>query len=65
MKEGKFSVACEVEKKRVKEENGFEKMTLENESNVIEHSKKQELESKKICHKFLAYRGIGSKGVGE
>ena len=35
-------------------ENGFEKMTSENESKdgVVELSKEQELESRKICQKF-------------
>ena len=38
----------------MRDENGIERMTSENESEdgVIEHSKEQELESIKICLKF-------------
>ena len=48
---GTSSAVCEFEKKIVREENGIERMTSENESEdgVIEHSKDQELESIKIC----------------
>ena len=33
-------------------ENGLEKNESENEDGVVEHSKEQELESRKICQKF-------------
>ena len=38
----------------MREENGFEKITAENESEdgVTEHSKEQEFGSRKICLKF-------------
>ena len=35
-------------------ESGLEKNESENEDGVVEHSKEQELESRKICPKFLA-----------
>ena len=38
----------------MKAENGLEKNESENEDGVVEHSKEQELESRKICQKFCA-----------
>ena len=46
---GEFSAACEIEMQLVRAENGLEN---ENEDSVVEHSKEQELESRKICHIF-------------
>ena len=43
---------CEIEKKIMREENGLEKEENESEDGVVEHSKEQELESRKICQKF-------------
>ena len=42
-------MACEIEKKIVREENGLEKN--ESKDGVVEHSKEQKLESRKICQK--------------
>ena len=47
---GEFSAACGIEKKIVREENEIEK--IESEDGVVEHSKVQALESRKICQKF-------------
>ena len=47
----------------VREENEIEKNENESEDGVVEHSKVQALESRKICQKFWAYRDL--KGVGE
>ena len=47
---GEFSAACGIEKKIVREENEIEKN--ESEDGVVEHSKVQALESRKICQKF-------------
>ena len=44
-----FSVACEIKKKIVREENELEKNENESEDGVVEHSREQELESRKIC----------------
>ena len=49
---GEFSAACGIEKKIVREENEIEKNENESEDGVVEHSKVQELESRKICQKF-------------
>ena len=49
---GEFSAACGIEKKIVREENETEKNENESEDGVVEHSKVQELESRKICQKF-------------
>ena len=54
---GEFSAACGIEKKIVcivREENEIQKNENENESEdgVVEHSKVQALESRKICQKF-------------
>ena len=40
------------EKKIVREENEIEKNENESEDDVVEHSKVQVLESRKICQKF-------------
>ena len=55
-----YSAAGEIEKKLVWKENGFEKMTSENESEngVIEHSKK-ELEKTERSDKMFEPRVIG------
>ena len=37
-----------------REENELKKNENESEDGVVEHSKEQELESKKICQKFWA-----------
>ena len=42
-------MAYEIEKKTVSEENWLEKN--ESEDGVVEHSKEQKLESRKICQK--------------
>ena len=47
---GEFLAACEIEKKIVREENEIQKN--ESEDGVVEHSKVQALESRKICQKF-------------
>ena len=47
---GEFSAACGIEKKIVREENEIEKN--ESEDGVVEHSKVQALESRKICQKL-------------
>ena len=49
---GEFSAACGIEKKIVREENEIEKNENESEDGVVEHSKVQALESRKICQKF-------------
>ena len=36
----------------VRTENGLEKNESENKDGVVEHSKEQELESRKICQKL-------------
>ena len=54
VEKGEFSVACEIEKKTVREENEIEKNEKESEDGVVEHSKVQELESRRICQKFWA-----------
>ena len=46
-----------IEKKIVREENEIEKNENESEDGVVEHSKVQALESRKICQKFEP-RGI-------
>ena len=46
------SSACGIEKKIVREENEIEKNENESEDGVVEHSKVQALESRKICQKF-------------
>ena len=47
---GEFSAACEIVRKTVREENELEEN--ESEDGVGEHSREQELESKRICQKF-------------
>ena len=47
---GEFSAACGIEKKLVREES--EENENESEDGVVEHSKVQALESRKICQKF-------------
>ena len=47
---GEFLAACGIEKKIAREENQIEKN--ESEDGVVEHSKVQALESRKICQKF-------------
>ena len=47
---GEFSAACGIEKKIAREGNEIQKN--ESEDGVVEHSKVQELESRKICQKF-------------
>ena len=49
---GKFSAACGIEKKIVREENEIEKNENESEGGVVEHSKVQALESRNICQKL-------------
>ena len=49
-----FSAACGIEKKIVREENEIEKNENESEDGVVEHSKVQALESRKIFQKFWA-----------
>ena len=49
---GEFSAACGIEKKTVREENEIEKNENESEDGMVEHSKVQALESRKICQKF-------------
>ena len=49
---GEFSAAYGIEKKIVREENEIQKNENESEDGVVEHSKVQELESRKICRKF-------------
>ena len=50
---GDFSAACAIKKKIVREEDAIMKNENESEDGVVEHSKVQELESrKKICQKF-------------
>ena len=49
---GEFSAACGIEKKIAREDNEIQKN--ESEDGVVEHSKVQELESRKICQKFWA-----------
>ena len=51
-----FSAACEIEKKIVREEKELEMNENESEDGVVEHSKDQELGSRKICQKFRAFR---------
>ena len=50
---GEFSAACGIEKKILREENEIERMRAKMVW-YVEHSKVQELESRKICQKFLA-----------
>ena len=56
LRKGRVFSCLWIEKKIVREENGFEKMTSENESKdgVVKHFKEQKLESRKICQKFLS-----------
>ena len=49
---GEFSAACGIEKTKVREENEIQKNENESEDDVVEHSKVQALESRKICQKF-------------
>ena len=39
-------------------ENGLEKNESENEDGVVEHSKEQELESRKICPEIFSLEGL-------
>ena len=54
MKKGEFSAACGIEKKMVREENEIKKNENESTDGVVEPSKVQALESRKICQKFWA-----------
>ena len=51
-KKFEFSAACGIEKKIVRGENEIEKNENESEDGVVEHSKVQSLDSRKICQKF-------------
>ena len=53
-KKGEFSAAYGIEKKIVKGENEIEKNENESEDSVVEHSKVQALEIRKICQKVWA-----------
>ena len=48
-RKGEFSVTCEIEKRKVKAENGLEK---NDSKSTVKRSKEQEPESRKICQKF-------------
>ena len=50
--EGEFSAAWGTEKKIAREENKIEMNEKKSEDCVVEHSKVQALESRKICQKF-------------
>ena len=47
-----FQLLVELRRKIVREENEIEKNENESEDGVVEHSKVQALESRKICQKF-------------
>ena len=51
---GEFSAACGIEKKIVREENEIQKNENESEDGLVERSKVQELEIRKIFQKFWA-----------
>ena len=62
-KKSYFAATCGIEKKIVREENEIQNNENEIKDGVVEHSKVQALESRKICQTFWAYRDL--KGVGE
>ena len=58
-----FQLLVELRRRYLREKNEIEKNSNESEDGVVEHSKVQALESRKICQKFWASRDL--KGVGE
>ena len=60
-RKGEISVACEIEKKIVRAENGLEKNESENEDGVVEHS----TESLKVERSVRNFEPREWKGIGE
>ena len=59
MKVSAFSAVCEIGKKRLREENRFEKNENESGDDVVEHSKLHEFISRKDLSEILSFSGIG------